>query len=93
MHAAVSLFYFNIIFYKYFLWQGKYCPTTCGIADYMFKYLPDVNRELDSMQNDLELIANLTEGADETITYMKDSTVSAQKSTQPGKKKDIKMSS
>ncbi|MED6247926.1 hypothetical protein ATANTOWER_021387 [Ataeniobius toweri] len=62
---------------------GKYCPTTCGVADYLFTYLPVVYEDLASMQNNLELIANLTRGADETITYMKDSTASAQKSSQP----------
>ncbi|KAK5613441.1 hypothetical protein CRENBAI_021630 [Crenichthys baileyi] len=62
---------------------GKYCPTTCGVADYLFRYSPVVNEELTAMHNNLELIANLTRGADETITYMKDSTAAAQKSSQP----------
>ena len=64
--------------------QGRYCPTTCGVADYMLRYLPNVNRDLDSMQRDLETIANLTQGADETVVYMKDSVTSAQKSAGPG---------
>lgn len=64
--------------------QGKYCPTTCGVADYMFRYLPGVSEDLTAMQDQLEKIANLTGGADEKITYMKDSTTSAQKSSQPG---------
>lgn len=64
--------------------QGRYCPTTCGVADYMLRYLPNVNRDLDSMQRDLETIANLTQGADETVVYMKDSVTSAQKSGGPG---------
>ncbi|XP_030273395.1 fibrinogen gamma chain [Sparus aurata] len=62
---------------------GRYCPTTCGVADYMLRYLPNVNRDLDSMQRDLETIANLTQGADETVVYMKDSVTSAQKSGGP----------
>uniref|UniRef100_H2LW76 Fibrinogen C-terminal domain-containing protein n=2 Tax=Oryzias latipes TaxID=8090 RepID=H2LW76_ORYLA len=62
---------------------GKYCPTTCGVADYFFKYLPEVSDILAEMQKDLDMIANLTEGAEEKITYMRDSAASAQKSSQP----------
>ncbi|XP_028273155.1 fibrinogen gamma chain [Parambassis ranga] len=61
---------------------GKYCPTTCGVADYLLKYFPNVNSDLDKMQWDLETIANLTQGAEETIVYMKDSATAAQKSSQ-----------
>ncbi|KAM7009801.1 fibrinogen gamma chain [Tautogolabrus adspersus] len=60
---------------------GKYCPTTCGVADYMLKYMPGVNKDLDDMQYELENIANLTHGAEETAVYMKDSATSAQKSS------------
>uniref|UniRef100_A0A3Q1CSQ9 Fibrinogen C-terminal domain-containing protein n=1 Tax=Amphiprion ocellaris TaxID=80972 RepID=A0A3Q1CSQ9_AMPOC len=62
---------------------GKYCPTTCGVADYLLRYMPGVENDLDDMQSQLETIANLTQGAESTITYMKDSTTSAQKSAQP----------
>ncbi|XP_041838030.1 fibrinogen gamma chain [Melanotaenia boesemani] len=62
---------------------GQYCPTTCGVADYLLKYLPGVNDDLTDMQRQLETIANLTQGADETIVYMKDSATSALKSSQP----------
>ncbi|CAG5928674.1 unnamed protein product [Menidia menidia] len=62
---------------------GQYCPTTCGVADYFLKYLPGVNQDLADMQRELETIANLTEGAEEKIVDMKDSAVSAQKSSQP----------
>ncbi|KAL7405128.1 hypothetical protein ABVT39_024192 [Epinephelus coioides] len=62
---------------------GKYCPTTCGVADYMFRYLPGVERDLDDMQEQLDTIANLTKGAEEQVVYMKDSTSSVQKSSQP----------
>lgn len=64
--------------------QGKYCPTTCGVADYMLRYMPGVDRELANMQDQLETITNLTQGAEETVVYMKDSAVSAQKTSQPG---------
>ncbi|XP_037546217.1 fibrinogen gamma chain [Nematolebias whitei] len=62
---------------------GKYCPTTCGVADYLLNYLPGVNKDLNTMQHELEKIANLTYGAEETISYMKDSTTAAQKSALP----------
>ncbi|XP_008280290.1 fibrinogen gamma chain [Stegastes partitus] len=62
---------------------GKYCPTTCGVADYLYTYMPGVNKDLDDMQRELETITNLTTGAEETIVYMKDSTTSAQKTSQP----------
>ncbi|XP_070712506.1 fibrinogen gamma chain-like [Pempheris klunzingeri] len=60
---------------------GTYCPTTCGVADYLLKYMPDVREDLDSMQDQLEQIANLTQGTEETVVYMKDSATSAQKSS------------
>ncbi|XP_040001016.1 fibrinogen gamma chain [Xiphias gladius] len=60
---------------------GKYCPTTCGVADYLLRYIPTTNSDLDILQRDLETIANLTQGADEKIVHMRDSTTSAQKSS------------
>uniref|UniRef100_A0A665WAF5 Fibrinogen gamma chain n=1 Tax=Echeneis naucrates TaxID=173247 RepID=A0A665WAF5_ECHNA len=60
---------------------GQYCPTTCGVADYRWKYKEDVTRDLDHLQRELENIANLTHGAEIKIDYMKDSAVSAQKSS------------
>ncbi|XP_049427962.1 fibrinogen gamma chain [Epinephelus fuscoguttatus] len=62
---------------------GKYCPTTCGVADYMFRYLPGVEKDLDDMQEQLDTIANLTQRAEEQVVYMKDSDSAAQKSSQP----------
>uniref|UniRef100_A0A8C6S7R9 Fibrinogen gamma chain n=2 Tax=Neogobius melanostomus TaxID=47308 RepID=A0A8C6S7R9_9GOBI len=62
--------------------SGKYCPTTCGVADYLFRYLPAISRDLESMGNDLELIANLTTNAEEKVVYMKDSATAALKSSQ-----------
>ncbi|KAG7486478.1 fibrinogen gamma chain [Solea senegalensis] len=59
---------------------GKYCPTTCGVTDYLLKYLPGVEEDLETLQSELDKISNLTQGTDETIVYMKDSTASAQKS-------------
>lgn len=40
--------------------------------------------DLDEMQRELNMIANLTQGAEEKISYMRDSATSAQKSSQPG---------
>ncbi|CAL1600991.1 unnamed protein product [Knipowitschia caucasica] len=61
---------------------GKYCPTTCGVADYMFRYLPGVTTDLMDMERSLEIIANMTTDTEEKVVYMKDSTTSAQKSSQ-----------
>nr|XP_046274206.1 fibrinogen gamma chain [Scatophagus argus] len=62
---------------------GKYCPTTCGVADYMLRYKSNVDTDLDNLLRELETIANLTTEAEETVTYMKDSVTSAQKSATP----------
>ncbi|XP_047435527.1 fibrinogen gamma chain [Mugil cephalus] len=62
---------------------GKYCPTTCGVTDYLLRYRPLVESDLDALQEELETIANLTQGAEATITHMKDSATSAQKSSPP----------
>ncbi|XP_056136440.1 fibrinogen gamma chain [Lampris incognitus] len=58
---------------------GTYCPTTCGVADYWLKYRPVVDQELNYMERELDKIANLTDGAQGVVEYMKDSVVSAQK--------------
>ncbi|KAM9793087.1 fibrinogen gamma chain [Neosynchiropus ocellatus] len=62
---------------------GKYCPTTCGVADYMFDYYQAVDGDLDYMLTELEAIANLTRGTETTILEMKDSPALGQKSSQP----------
>ncbi|XP_064191414.1 fibrinogen gamma chain [Anguilla rostrata] len=62
---------------------GKYCPTTCGVADYLQKYKPSMDKELDDMGYLLEEIANLTKGAQDKVVYMRDSADQAQKSTPP----------
>lgn len=50
----------------------------------MFKYFTANNDEVDQMQQDLETIANVTQDAEESVTYMKDSMTAAQKSSSPG---------
>lgn len=64
--------------------KGKYCPTTCGVADYMLRYMPAVDNDLENMLDELESIANLTKEAEETVVYMKDSAAAAQKSSPGG---------
>ncbi|XP_028647201.2 fibrinogen gamma chain [Erpetoichthys calabaricus] len=59
---------------------GVYCPTTCGIADYLHRYKPSADRDLDQLQNLLYVISNLTLGAEEKVNYVRDSATSAQKS-------------
>nr|XP_055061346.1 fibrinogen gamma chain-like [Misgurnus anguillicaudatus] len=58
---------------------GTYCPTTCGVADYLNRYKPDVDRQLDQMEQKLEEIFNLTKGAQDKVVYLKDSGTQAQK--------------
>lgn len=70
--------YFNSNF-PFFLPQGIYCPTTCGVADYLQRYKPVMDRELDQMEQDLEDLANLTRGAQDKVVYLRDSETQAQK--------------
>lgn len=51
----------------------------------MLRYKPRVDDDLDDMLDELDRIANLTQGAEEKVVFMKDSSTSAQKSSQPGK--------
>lgn len=73
------------------VFQGQYCPTTCGVADYMLRYITGANREVDDLLRDLETITNLTQGADETIQHMRDSVTVAQKSLPTGKRRRQKV--
>ncbi|KAG9344077.1 hypothetical protein JZ751_012557 [Albula glossodonta] len=56
---------------------GKYCPTTCGVADYLQKYKPLVETDLDRLYDILEEITNLTKGTEEKVVYMRDSATHA----------------
>ncbi|KAF4118796.1 fibrinogen gamma chain [Onychostoma macrolepis] len=58
---------------------GIYCPTTCGVADYLQRYKPPMDRDLDQMEQDLEDLANLTRGAQDKVVYLRDSETQAQK--------------
>uniref|UniRef100_A0A4W6EU71 Fibrinogen gamma chain n=1 Tax=Lates calcarifer TaxID=8187 RepID=A0A4W6EU71_LATCA len=44
---------------------GKYCPTACGVADYLLRYMPGGTRDLDYLQRELKVTASLTQGAEE----------------------------
>ncbi|XP_063074460.1 fibrinogen gamma chain [Engraulis encrasicolus] len=61
---------------------GTYCPTTCGVVDYLHKYKPAVEEDLKYMEDILEDIANATRGAEEKVNYMKDQATQAQKTSQ-----------
>ncbi|TRY68201.1 hypothetical protein DNTS_025757 [Danionella cerebrum] len=58
---------------------GTYCPTTCGVADYLQRYTPDMDQQLDQMEQDLEEISNLTRGAQDKVVFLKDSEAHALK--------------
>uniref|UniRef100_A0A8C9RKH8 Fibrinogen gamma chain n=1 Tax=Scleropages formosus TaxID=113540 RepID=A0A8C9RKH8_SCLFO len=62
---------------------GTYCPTTCGVANYLNRYKPSVDKDLAEIENLLENIANQTKGAQDRVVYMRDSTAHAQKSSSP----------
>lgn len=50
----------------------------------MSRYISTTTKDIDDMQEELEMIANMTDGAHETVVYMKDSVTSAQKASLPG---------
>ena len=50
------------------------------MADYLNRYKPVVDKDLDEMEDILGRITNLTTGATEKVTYMKDSATQHQKS-------------
>ncbi|XP_048855789.1 fibrinogen gamma chain [Brienomyrus brachyistius] len=62
---------------------GTYCPTTCGVADYLNRYKPVVDRDLNDLEYLLEEISNQTKGAQDKVTYMRDSATAAKKSSDP----------
>ncbi|KAI1883681.1 hypothetical protein AGOR_G00234060 [Albula goreensis] len=59
---------------------GPYCPTTCGIADYLQSYKPKVDKDLDDLEDLLGEIGNQTTGTEEKVVYMRDSASLAKKS-------------
>ncbi|XP_018611716.2 fibrinogen gamma chain-like isoform X2 [Scleropages formosus] len=62
---------------------GTHCPTTCGIAEYLSRYQPSVDRDLSEIEVSLVDMRNLTKGAQDRVVYMRDSTTQAQKSSSP----------
>lgn len=50
----------------------------------MKRYVTTTTTDIDELLDELEMIANMTSGAHETVVYMKDSVTSAQKSSLQG---------
>lgn len=50
----------------------------------MRRYISNTNKDADELLEELEMIANMTDGAHETVVYMKDSVTTAQKASLPG---------
>lgn len=50
----------------------------------MLRYTDLTTQELDYLVKELETVANLTQGAEETVVFMKDTAVSHQKSAPQG---------
>lgn len=50
--------------------QGSFCPTTCGIADFLSKYHPTVENDLQEMERLLQRISNATVTADHLIQHI-----------------------
>uniref|UniRef100_A0A8D0H804 Fibrinogen gamma chain n=1 Tax=Sphenodon punctatus TaxID=8508 RepID=A0A8D0H804_SPHPU len=49
---------------------GDYCPTTFGIADFLHKYQPGVDRELHVLENLLQRITNSSALTDQLIQHI-----------------------
>lgn len=47
--------------------QGRSCPTTCGIADFLLNYQTEVDQDLQSMEETLRNIKNNTSEAKKLI--------------------------
>lgn len=47
--------------------QGSYCPTTCGIADFLSNYQNEVEKDLQSLEDILNQVENKTSEAKELI--------------------------
>ncbi|XP_053475302.1 fibrinogen gamma chain [Ictalurus furcatus] len=60
---------------------GSYCPTTCGIENYLHTYKSGVVKDLNHIDELLQEISNLTRGAQDKVVYLKDSQTQAQKSS------------
>uniref|UniRef100_A0A8C0FZI6 Fibrinogen gamma chain n=1 Tax=Chelonoidis abingdonii TaxID=106734 RepID=A0A8C0FZI6_CHEAB len=50
---------------------GSYCPTTCGIADFLNKYHPDVDKELQVLENLLQQITNSSIATEQLIRQIR----------------------
>ncbi|RLW09157.1 hypothetical protein DV515_00002659 [Chloebia gouldiae] len=50
--------------------NGSFCPTTCGIADFLSQYHPTVDNDLQEMERILQRISNATVAADNLIQHI-----------------------
>ncbi|XP_044286858.1 fibrinogen gamma chain [Varanus komodoensis] len=46
---------------------GNFCPTTCGIADFLNNYQPAIDRELQILENKLQQISNSSDTTEQLI--------------------------
>ncbi|XP_066488050.1 fibrinogen gamma chain-like [Tiliqua scincoides] len=66
---------------------GSYCPTTCGIADFLNKYHPEVDRELQIIERLLDQISNASFSTEQLIRQIRlghITTPTAQQNALPG---------
>lgn len=47
--------------------QGSYCPTTCGIADFLSTYQTSVDKDLQNLEGILRQVENKTSEAKELV--------------------------
>ncbi|XP_053112802.1 fibrinogen gamma chain isoform X2 [Hemicordylus capensis] len=50
---------------------GSYCPTTCGIADFLNKYQPGVDQDLQALENLLQQISNSSDTTNQLIRQIR----------------------
>ncbi|XP_060102604.1 fibrinogen gamma chain [Heteronotia binoei] len=61
---------------------GNYCPTTCGIANFLNKYQPETDRDLQVLENILQQISNSSALTDELFQQIRNVHI-PDRSTQP----------
>uniref|UniRef100_A0A8C2PW19 Fibrinogen gamma chain n=1 Tax=Cyprinus carpio TaxID=7962 RepID=A0A8C2PW19_CYPCA len=83
MHVAVSILLLSTLTSAQMRGDNSFAQDICnpndGDDDVCSDKKPDMDRELDQMEQDLEDLANLTRGAQDKVVYLKDSKTQAQK--------------
>uniref|UniRef100_A0A8C1VVD6 Fibrinogen gamma chain n=1 Tax=Cyprinus carpio TaxID=7962 RepID=A0A8C1VVD6_CYPCA len=83
MHVAVSILLLSTLTSAQMRGDNSFAQDICnpndGDDDVCSDKKPDMDRELDQMEQDLEDLANLTRGAQDKVVYLKDSETQAQK--------------